>query len=294
MKPQKTLPLISLGVMIVAIPIFSQGPGRAKPSFEVATVKPNASGDNRVAIMRQPGGRFVSTGVSLKMLMGFAYRVRDFQISGGPNWITTDRWNIEGKAEEGSIPPPTGPPDPNVPDPLSLMVQSLIEERFQLKMHRETKELPVYELVAAKGGAKIKLSEDQSPFRPPERGAPPPPPPQRGGPLPRGSMRMGRGDLEANGVPLANFIQTLAQQLGRPVIDKTELKGLYDIKLQWTPELGQGPVVPGGPEPPPPPADVSGASIFTAIQEQLGLRLESTKGPVEVLVIDSVQKPTEN
>ena len=293
MKLQRTLLLISLGVVIVAIPIFSQGPGQAKPSFEVATVKPNASGDNRVAIMRQPGGRFVSTGISLKMLMGFAYRVRDFQISGGPNWITTDRWNIEGKAEEGSIPPPTGPPDPNVPDPLSLMVQSLIEERFQLKMHRETKELPVYDLVAAKGGPKIKLSEDQSPFRPPERGAPPLPPVQRGGPMPRGSMRMGRGELEANGVPLANFIQTLSQQLGRPVIDKTELKGLYDIKLQWTPELGQGLVVPGGPEPPPPPAD-AGASIFTAVQEQLGLRLESTKGPVEVLVIDSVQKPTEN
>ena len=222
MKLQRTLLLISLGVVIVAIPIFSQGPGQAKPSFEVATVKPNASGDNRVAIMRQPGGRFVSTGISLKMLMGFAYRVRDFQISGGPNWITTDRWNIEGKAEEGSIPPPTGPPDPNVPDPLSLMVQSLIEERFQLKMHRETKELPVYELVAAKGGPKIKLSEDQSPFRPPERGAPPLPPVQRGGPMPRGSMRMGRGELEANGVPLANFIQTLSQQLGRPVIGGVE------------------------------------------------------------------------
>ncbi len=100
MKLQRTLLLISLGVVIVAIPIFSQGPGQAKPSFEVATVKPNASGDNRVAIMRQPGGRFVSTGISLKMLMGFAYRVRDFQISGGPNWITTDRWNIEGKAED--------------------------------------------------------------------------------------------------------------------------------------------------------------------------------------------------
>ena len=90
-----------------------------------------------------------------------------------------------------------------------------------------------------------------------------------------------------------NFIQTLSQQLGRPVIDKTELKGLYDIKLQWTPEMGQGPVAPGGPEPPPPP-DTSGPSIFTAVQEQLGLRLESAKGPVDVVVIDSIQKPTEN
>ncbi len=115
--------------------------------------------------------------------------------------------------------------------------------------------------------------------------------------MPRGNMRMGRGNLEASGVPLANFIQALSQQLGRTVIDKTELKGLYDIKLQWTPEIGQGGGPfgpgPGGPEPPPPP-DPSGASIFTAVQEQLGLKLESTKGPVDVLVIDSVQKPTEN
>jgi uncharacterized protein (TIGR03435 family) len=294
----KTLLLVVLGGAVLAIPIFSQAPsGTKRPSFEVATVKPNVSGDSRVAILGQPGGRFVSTGVSLKMLVGFAYRVRDFQISGGPNWITSDRWDIEGRAEEGAIPRPTGPPDPSVPDPMSLMVQSLIEERFQLKVHRETKEFPVYELVVAKGGSKLKLSEDQSPFRPAERGASPPPPPQRGGPMPRGNMRMGRGNLEASGVPLANFIQALSQQLGRTVIDKTELKGLYDIKLQWTPEIGQGGGPfgpgPGGPEPPPPP-DPSGASIFTAVQEQLGLKLESAKGPVDVLVIDSVQKPSEN
>jgi len=280
-------------VVLGLLGMLSQGAAQTKPSFEVATVKPNASGDNRIAILRQPGGRFVATGVSLKMLMGFAYGVRDFQISGGPGWIATDRWNIEARAEEASIPALEAPFDPTVPNPLLLMVQSLIEDRFQLKMHRETKELPVYELVAAKGGAKLKLSEDQSPIRPPDRGSPPPPPPQRGGPMPRGSMRMGRGDLEANGVPMFNFIQTLSQQLGRPVIDKTELKGLYDIKLQWTPEMGQGPVAPGGPEPPPPP-DTSGPSIFTAVQEQLGLRLESAKGPVDVVVIDSIQKPTEN
>jgi uncharacterized protein (TIGR03435 family) len=279
---------------LVLLGTLSQGAAQTKPSFEVATVKPSAAGDNRVAILGQPGGRMVVTNATFKMVMAMAYRVRDFQISGGPNWIATDRWNIEAKAEEGSIPPRAGPPDPTVIPPQLLMMQSLIEDRFQLKMHRETKEMPVYELVVAKGGSKLKPSEDQSPIRPPERGTPPPPLPQRGGPMPRGSMRMGRGDLEASGVPLANFVTGLSQQLGRTVIDKTDLKGLYDIKLQWAPELGQGPVAPGGPEPPPPPADPSGPSIFTAVQEQLGLRLESTKGPVEVLVIDSVQKPTEN
>jgi uncharacterized protein (TIGR03435 family) len=104
---------------------------------------------------------------------------------------------------------------------------------------------------------------------------------------------MGVGEIEGIGLPFANFIAGLAQQLGRPVVDRTGLKGLYDIKLQWTPELGQGPVAAGGPDTPSP-ADTSGPSIFTAIQEQLGLRLESSKGLVEVIVIDSVQKPSEN
>ena len=300
MKLGKTLLVVVLGAAVIAIPVFSQAPGVSKPSFEVASVKHNTSGDNPVSIMNQPGGRFVATGIPLKFLMTFAYRVRDFQISGGPDWITSDRWDIEGRAEEGSIPRPTGPPDPNVPDPMSILVQSLLEDRFQLKFHRETKEFPVYELSIAKGGPKIKLSEDQTPFRPPERGAPTPPLPQRGGPMPRYSMRMGRGDLEAVALPLSSFIQTLSQQLGRRVMDKTDLKGLYDIKLQWTPDAGQGggPFGPFGPGPggpePPPPADPSGPSIFTALQEQLGLRLESTKGPVDVLVIDSVGRPSEN
>jgi uncharacterized protein (TIGR03435 family) len=281
-------------VVVTAIPIFSQQTAGTKPAFEVATIKPSTSADNRIMIMGQPGGRFTVTNATLKMVMGVAYRVRDFQISGGPSWITTDRWNIEAKAEEGSIPPLTGPPDPTVPNPLTLMVQSLIEDRFQLKMHRETKELPVYELLVGKSGSKMKLSADQSPAKPPERGSPLPPPPQRGGPMPRGAMRVGRGALEANGVLITNLVAALSQQLGRTLIDKTDLKGFYDIKLEWTPEIGQGPVVPGGPEPPPPSGDTSGPSIFTAVQEQLGLRLESSKGPVEVLVIDSVQKPTEN
>src|SRR5437660_9036007 len=95
-------------VVLGLLGMLSQGAAQTKPSFEVATVKPSASADNRVAILGQPGGRFVATNASLKMLMTAAYRVRDFQISGGPNWIATDRWNIEAKAEEGSIPPRQG------------------------------------------------------------------------------------------------------------------------------------------------------------------------------------------
>ena len=294
MTLQKHFFLMVLAAVVIAIPLFSQGPAGTRPSFEVATVKPSGSGDNRISIMAQPGGRFTVNNATLKMVIAVAYRVRDFQISGGPAWTGTDRWNIEAKAEDGSIPQLTPPFDATAPNPLMLMVQSLLEDRFQLKMHREGKEMPVYELAIARGGPKIKLSEDQSPMAPPERGAPPPPRPQRGGPLPRGMMGMGRGSIEASGVPMANFIQGLSQQLGRPVVDKTGLKGFYDIKLQWTPELGVGMGKPGDPGPDPPPADTSGPSIFTAIQEQLGLRLDSAKGPVDVLIIDRVQKPAEN
>src|SRR5262249_17964047 len=148
----KALVLFGLAIMVVAIPIFSQAPSGAKPSFEVATIKPNVTGDNRVAIMGQPGGRLVLTGTNLKMMMQFAYGVRDFQISGGPSWVTSDRWDIEARAEEGSIPPAAGFPDPNTPNPMAIRLQSLLEDRFQMKIHRETKELPVYELTAAKGG----------------------------------------------------------------------------------------------------------------------------------------------
>ena len=285
---------ISCSVLGIALPLFSQQSQTTKPSFEVATVKPSASGENRSSIMGQPGGRFTVTNATLKMVIGVAYRVRDFQILGGPGWAGTDRWNIEGKAEEGSIPQVAPPFDPTAPNPLMLMVQSLLEDRFHLKMHREMRELPVYDLVVAKSGSKMKLSDDQSPIVAPERGSPPPPKPQRGGPMPRGMMAMGLGSMDANGVPFSNFIQALSQQLGRTVIDKTGLKGFYDIKLQWTPELGAGLVKSGGSDSDPPPPDTSGPSIFTAIQEQLGLRLESAKGPVEVLVIESVQRPAEN
>src|SRR5262249_22735512 len=112
--------LIALTVTVLGS--FSPSNAQTKPAFEVATIKPNAAGDNRIAILRQPGGRFVASGVTLKILMGFAYGVRDFQILGGPAWANTDRWNVEAKAEESSIPLLAGPVDPAVPNPLLQMV----------------------------------------------------------------------------------------------------------------------------------------------------------------------------
>ena len=234
-------------------------------SFDVASIKPNSASDNRVRISIQPGGRFTATGMSLRMLTGQAFGMRDFQITGLPGWASADRYDIEAKSE--------GMPERLPPDQLRPYLKALVEERFQLKSHIETKEMPVYALVVGKNGSKLKASEAPGPM-----------------------IRMGRGQLNGKGMPMDLLVAQLSQQLGRMVINKTGLSGAFDIELEWTPEPGQGGGGPGGP--PPPDGNVgvgaSGPSIFTAVQEQLGLRLESTKGPVEVLVVDSVAKPTEN
>jgi uncharacterized protein (TIGR03435 family) len=267
--------MLKIGISVLLTALLSQLPGATRPAFEVVSLKANVSGESRTSIGNRPGGRFVAIGAPLKFLMTSAYRVRDFQILGGPNWITSDRWDIDARAAEGTV-TRQGAPDPSVPDTISLMVQSLIEDRFQLKMHRETREQPIYELVIAKGGSKMKLSDDQTPVQPPQRGDEPPP-------VRRNSLTMGRGNFLGEGIQFGIFVNALSQQLGRPIVDKTGLKGFFDLHLQWTPELAQQPE-----------SDSSGPTIFTAIQEQLGLRLESSKGPVDVIVIDSVQKPSEN
>src|SRR5437016_5612212 len=128
--------LILLVVAVVAIPLFAQAPAGVKPSFEVASVKPSDPGQRGSRIMNQPGGRLVISGMPFRALMTFAYRVRDFQIVGGPGWMTTDRWDMEARAEEGSAVPQTGLPDPSKPDPMAIRLQSLLEDRFQLKIHR--------------------------------------------------------------------------------------------------------------------------------------------------------------
>ena len=127
-KTLRAVCLVVLAAVVIAIPIFSQSPAGVKPSFEVASIKPGDPGQRGSSIMNQPGGRLVTRGMPLRALITFAYRVRDFQIIGGPAWLTTDRWDIEARAEEGSISQPAGPPDPNTPDPMAIRLQSLLEE----------------------------------------------------------------------------------------------------------------------------------------------------------------------
>jgi uncharacterized protein (TIGR03435 family) len=210
------------------------------------------------------------------MLLGTAYRVQQFQISGGPDWIRADRFDVDGKADD----PKAGF------DQLRLMLQSLLQDRFKLRVHFETKVSPVYDLVVGKRGPKIKLSVDQT--SPDVNG---PSPLEATGPN-HGAFRFGPGSMIGNAVHLSLFTRFLSQRLDRQVIDKTNLSGRFDIQLRWTPDIGENPLDLGGNTIPP--ADPSHPSIFAAIQEQLGLRLESTRAPVEILVIDHVEKPSAN
>src|ERR1043166_3209326 len=157
---------LAVSILALSLPplkTFAQGTV-ATPKVEVATVKPNVTGETNGAFLRQPGGRFVAANATLKGLIAYAYRIRSDQIVGGPSWIDSDHWNVEARAEEGSIPTPTGPLDMDVPDAYALMLRSVLIDRFQLKIHPETKEAPAYNLVVASGGPKPKLSEDQSPL----------------------------------------------------------------------------------------------------------------------------------
>jgi uncharacterized protein (TIGR03435 family) len=273
--------LIPLAILIVS---WAQTPPTKKPAFDVFSVKLNTSPEGAASIGDQPGGRFVGDLITLRRVIQFAYRGNQDFI-GGPGWIDTDRWDIEAKAAEGSVPLRAGPLDITRPDTLALMVQSLLEDRFKFTSHQETRELPLYNLTVSKGGAKVKLSEDQTP--PAALAATSS---SGRGNAARGGIRFGRGNVEANAQSMDLLATALgALYAGRPVVDKTGLKGLYDFQLRWTPDAALNPnasqTIPANPP---------GQSLFNALEEQLGLKLESGKGPLPVLVIDRVERPSEN
>jgi len=253
-----------------------------RPQFEVASIKPNKSGDLRMTFRSASGGRFTASNVSLQSLITIAYHIKDFQLSGAPPWLS-ERYDVEAKAEGN----PGG-------DAMLPMLQGLVEDRLQFKFHRESKELPVYALVVAKAG---KLHPVEGECGPPPSGPPPPPEPGKLPTAPCGGFFMFPGHLSGQKVPIEQLLDTLSRFTGRTVLDKTNLPGKYDIDLQYTPEQGQFQAPPGGAPPgmpPLPPTDPNGPSLFTALQEQLGLKLESQKGPVEIMVIDHIERPSEN
>jgi uncharacterized protein (TIGR03435 family) len=259
----------------------------ARPSFDVASIKPNHGGTG-LFMIRADTGRFVADNATLKLLLEYAYHVKESQILGAAGWIDSEHYNIDAKVDDSSA---DGQRKLNSDEDalrLRLMVQSLLADRFKLTLHHESKDLPIYALIVAKNGPKLHESsvsrEDSVPLGP---GGPP------NGPQPRHSIRMGRGELSIDAERLDMFAEVLSHQLGLTVVNKTGLKGNYDFKLKWTPDESES-HMPGGPPANAAPPDASGPSIFTALQEQLGLKLESQKGPVDTIVIDHVERPSEN
>ena len=260
------------------------------PAFEVASVKPNQSGGLGIQVDTPGTDRFTATNIPLRDLIRFAYDVQDIRLVGGPDWIRSERFDIVAKAEQPF--PAWGTDGP--PMALLLMTRMLLVERFGLVVHQETRDLPVFALVVArddrKFGPEITASkldcESQAQAR---RGGPPPAPatPDQ----PTCGMRIAPGRMVMGGTPMAQFATVLSNFVQRVVLDRTQLAGAFDFRLSWTPErLPQGPPPPGAP--PLPAVDPNGPSLFAALQEQLGLKLESTRAPLDVLVIDRVERPT--
>jgi uncharacterized protein (TIGR03435 family) len=231
------------------------------PAFEAASVKLNRlGGDPR---WHRETGRLAAENMTLKDLVRYAYDVRDIQISGGPAWFDSDRWDIAAAAGREIS-----------EDERRRMLQTLLAERFQMTIRREMKELPVYALVVAKSGSKLKANTDGVPER-----------------IQMNVSGSGLSRLTGQDVPVSRLVTVLAGPTGRTVLDRTGIKGSFDFQLEWMPDAAHMPLINGAK---PPEGSVEGASLFTAVQEQLGLKLESTKGPVEVLVIERAERATEN
>jgi uncharacterized protein (TIGR03435 family) len=283
----RSILLASLLFALSGVPqAFSQVPAQTSaPAFDVASVKPNKTGGMGTRIMFQPGGRFTADNITLKFLIRLAYDVQDFQITGGPSWITSDKYDVEARAEGASKDDMRSMTEEQRKADMERrrqMIQALLADRFKLALHKESKDGPIYALVVAKAGLKIKeLPPDPNP--PDPKTMPDKPDPKH--PF-RGGMRMGRGELTGTGIKLTFLAEALSNQVGRKVVDQTGLKGDYTFELKWTPDENQGDASAS--------SDVNGPSIFTAIQEQLGLKLEAQKAPVDLLVIDHAEKASEN
>lgn len=255
------------------------------PSFEVASIRLHRPGDSRSGFQFPPG-RFAAIGVTTKQLLELAFEengtvLMDNQISGGPNWINSDKYDINAKVEEALV-SEWNEEKLSVFDQterIILMLRQLLVERFQLSMIYGTEDLPVYNLIVGKNGPKLNITP---------RVAPGP-----DGKQPLGRTRFqGKGQLTASGEPLSVLVMVLMAQLGRPVIDKTGLTSRYDFTLKWTPDSS---TLNNSPESDEPRVGGSDApSIWRAIQDQLGLKLESAKGAVNTIVVKHIEKPSGN
>jgi uncharacterized protein (TIGR03435 family) len=285
----------TVGPIVLSAQIVAPTPDT--PTFEAASVRPAA--DTGRTGGRGTPGRFNGFNLSVRRLIRQAYDIHDAQIVGGPDWIESQGFDIN--ATTGDKPP----------DQMRFMMQALLRDRFKLTFHTEKRELPIYALVVARSDGRLgsglrKIPDGECPPPGARRGAPPaggPPatPPSPFDPnaqAPCGSIVFGPGRLLAHGVP----IDMLARSIGglpaitafnRIVVNETKLDGQYDFDFKWTNEFAaRGGPPPAGP--PPTPAPVDEPTLVTALQEQLGLKLDARRATVDVLVVDSAEKPTEN
>jgi uncharacterized protein (TIGR03435 family) len=270
------------------------------PKFEAASVKPNTSPDARLRMVTEPGGRYIATNAPLKLLLADAYVGTEplavQRVVGGPEWVQSARYDINAKAARDFERTPGGPSRE-----MLQMVRSLLEDRFKVKVHRETRQLPVYELVVARADGRLGPQLHPSPndceaIAAALRAGGTLPSRQPNEPPPCGGMR-GPGSILAGGMEMAQFAAMLGvavadagpggRDQARPVINKTGLAGRFTFTLRFTPEQ----IPTAAPPPGIAPIDPNGAGIFTALQEQLGLRLQPATAPMEVVVIDSIQQP---
>lgn len=263
---------IALAILCTVTSASGQTNPATRPQFDVTSVKPNM--EEGQPVYGNAKGRGYGKDITLNLLIAWAWQVQRFQIIGGPAWISSDRFDVEGKTEDTKADFAQ----------LRLMMRSLLQDRFKLAVHGETRESSVYQLVAAKGGPKITFSSDQIS---PDASGPPASP--NDGP-PRGGLLMGPGILIGNAITIAQFVKVLAPDVDRAVVDRTNLSGRFDIRLHWAPDI------PGtsSPSVQPPASSEYPSSIFTAMNEQLGLKLQSARGPVEFLIIDHCEKPSPN
>jgi uncharacterized protein (TIGR03435 family) len=240
-----------------------------RPEFEVISIKPD-DGKLPPRVMRPPGGGLSGRGITAKFLIGRSYDVKDFQITGGPSWIGREIYVIEARPGENRKAPILNlylTQQQKDDEEFRMRIQSLLADRFQLGIHKETREEQVYSLVVAKNGPKFKESKFNEGDA--EKGR-------------RPGLTMHPYELIGISVDIRLLAEELSRRLSRNVIDRTGLSGEYDFNLRWVPDAADGDSVPDGP------------SIFTAVQDQLGLKLESGKAPVDAIVIDHIEKPSAN
>ena len=268
----------------------AQSAALQEKSFEVVSVKLNTSGGLGSMMGVQPGGRFVATNLPVRQVIVRAFGIQSFQLTGDPDWLRTERYDIQAKAPDGAV---------VMGDAIDVMLQAMLADRFKLKVRRQTRESPVYELVLARGDRRFgehlhQTSPDCVATR--DRGTSP------GGPaaaspligpsdqVPCGAIMNGGNRIASGGYPLAVLATMLGPRVQRIVVDKTGLNGLYDFDLQFLPDPLAGSAADGpvrvflvGTDVPP---------LMTAIQEQLGLKLQPALGPVESVVIESIERPS--